>query len=143
MKKIVLFLLLIMSHTTSPFSGHNLHQFMWANIDSFSNNPERALQRYQHITQQSLWTYHGYIPFLFDYHKYETIVSLADKIDAHFAHHPHLQLLLALSFKKIDKHPEGNKRIIALAAQHPTQANIILRAAQLHVEQKDRIKRWP
>jgi tetratricopeptide (TPR) repeat protein len=118
-------------------SSHHLHQFMWANIDTFGNNPQRALQRYNHIAHESIWTYHGYIPFLFDHNKYSTIVSLAPKIDTHFANNADIQLLLALSFKKINNHSEGNKRILSLGSQHPTNAKIALRTAQTYVELKE------
>lgn len=132
-----LLLLLIIPQKTHCLSAHHLHQFMWANIDTFSNNQKRALQRYQHIAGQSVWSYYGYIPFLFDHHKYDTIVSLAQKIDTHFSKNPQLQLLLALAYKKTNNHNEGDKRIATLAVQHPTQANIILRATQLYVDHKE------
>lgn len=122
------------------FSAHNLHQFMWANIDSFAQKKHRALQRYQQGAAESVWSYHGYIPFLFDHNKYSTIVSLAPKIDAHFADNPQLQLLLALSFKKLNDHSEGNKRIAALSLTFPTNANIMLRAAQSHIELREHDK---
>lgn len=127
-------LLLAIPSLTYAFSGHHLHQFMWANIDTFGNNPERALKRYQHVAHHSIWSYHGYIPFLFDHNKYSTIVSLSSKIDTHFADNPQLQLLLALSFKKINNHAEGNKRITALSGKYPMNANIMLRSAQTYIE---------
>jgi tetratricopeptide (TPR) repeat protein len=111
---------------------------MWANIDEFNNNDQRALERYKKIAPESLATYQGYIPFLFKNQKYDTIVTYAPTLDKHFANNPSLQLLLALSFKKTGNPPLCNQRMIELNKKYPSRSDIALHAAQAHVERQQK-----
>jgi tetratricopeptide (TPR) repeat protein len=137
--KQLLITFLFTANLLNAVNANNLHKYLWANYNEFDGNRTAAVARYQDILQNngSLYSLQGYVHFLYSEQRFAEVAQLASKIDKIFSDDPHLQLIVAVSLKKADKAVEGNTRLIELSQKFQQNPDIVMRAAEAYLQQKE------
>src|SRR5438477_762760 len=136
--KIVYSLLLLyiatMHGTTTVF-----HRYLWANYNHFSGKLTTAHNWYSSLfsSHHSLYSYKGYLHFLFDTKQYVKITELIPSLDKKFEKDPEIQLLFVLALEKNKQTQEADSRLIKLNSSFKSNADIALRTTQAYVRRKE------
>src|SRR5690606_30691753 len=134
------FLLIIIK--LHALNGHNtaiFHRYLWANYNHFSGNITSAQKWYNALlsSQCSLYTYKGYINFLFDTKQNSRIIELIPLIDKEFENDPEIQLIFAISLEKNNQTNKSDERLVKISSQFKTHPEIILRTTQSYMRRKE------
>ncbi len=137
--KQLLITILCTANLLNAVNAHNLHNYLWANYNEFNGNRGAAVARYQDILENngSLYSLQGYAHFLYNEQRFAEVAQLASKIDKLFPDDQQLQLILAVALKKADKAVEGNTRLIQLSQKFQQNPDIVMRAAEAYLQQKE------
>lgn len=128
-----------------PYSLHashffnNIHHYTWANYQAFSGNKEAAQKWYNHIFSSfgSVYSYKGYIHFLFQNNEYTKIVSIMEKLSSQFAQDPLIQKLYAISLQQIGNTAAADALFIALNIQFPLDHEIAFYTISSYLKRKE------
>ena len=121
------------------FTASNLHQYIWASYNHFAGNTKTTHHWYQKIFScpSSIYTYKGYIHFLYDLGQYQRIIKLADSLNTTFAQDPDVQRIFALSFEKTNNHAQADERFIRLNDQFKSNQEIALHTTHVYLRKKE------
>lgn len=133
------FLLSMISLSLWADQTNNLHQYFWANYQHFGGDMQTALTWYNHIFSSgySIYTYKGFIHFLFDTGNYQEIARLAEKIAEKFSHDPELQFIFARAYAQTGQTAKADQLFIKLNNQFPTNPDIALQAVDVYSRRKE------
>lgn len=139
MKIRVVILLMISSIVHADEAVLNLHRYMMANYYQFGGDLQTSGKWYGQITPQddSLYVYHGYIPFLYASQNPQQIVSLIPQLDNAYAKNPLIQSIFAQALEQTGQKTEAQKRLIALNDQNKTNQEIAFKVIQIYLENKE------
>ena len=145
MKHVAIHLFCVMTafsalYTQEDFSG-SIHNYFWANYQQFKGNGSEAQEGYTKIfknkTPCCLYSYRGYIHFLFENKRFEEIYALIPTVDERFKKDPNLQLICIAVLEKMGKQNEADERLIALQSNFTQNAEITLQTAQTYLRRKE------
>lgn len=117
----------------------NLHRYIWANYNQFGNKPQVAQHWYSELigSHAPLYSYKGYINFLYSTGKFKTIVTLIPSLEEAFKDDPDTQLMFARSFERLGLIKQADEKIIRLNNHFKTHQEIAFQAAQSYVRRKE------
>jgi len=141
MKKHTYFLyyLCILSHHMHANDSATFHRYLWANYNHFSGNLTCAQDWYKKIfsADSSLYTYKGYLSFLFDTQQFKKIVDLIPSLEKKFEQDCEVQLLFALALEKNNQPREAEDKLVRLNATFKTNSEITFRVTQIFMRRKE------
>ncbi len=129
----------IVTYRTYSITASNLHQYIWASYNHFAGNTKITHHWYQKIFScpSSIYTYKGYIHFLYDLGQYQRIIKLTDSLNTIFAQDPDIQRIFALSFEKTNNHAQADERFIRLNDQFKSHQEIALHTTNVYLRKKE------
>jgi predicted Zn-dependent protease len=140
MKNNYLFLLSLTSTiAVASNSVDCLHNYLWANYNHFAGNISRAQNWYAKLfsTNNSIYTYKGYLNFLADTKQFKQIADLMPQIQKKFNNDADIQLIFANALEKTNHGNQADNHIIMLSQTFKTHAEISFRAAQTYIKRKE------
>lgn len=138
-KRYVFFFVLAVFARIHPNNTATFHNYLWANYNQFSGNLTTAQSWYKNLfsTNCSLYTYKGYLSFLFDAKQYRRIVELIPSLDKSFEKDAEIQLLFASALEQCNNSTIADDRLIKICTTFKTNSEITLRAAQAYMRRKE------
>ena len=120
-------------------STQSLHHYLWANYNHFAGNISHAQNWYEKLfaTNNSVYTYKGYLNFLSDTKQFKQIADLIPQLQKKFSNDADIQLLFANALEKTNRTQEADNHIIVLSQTFKTHPEISLRAAQTYTKRKE------
>lgn len=117
----------------------NLHRYIWANYNQFGNRPQIASVWYSQLlaSQPPLYSYKGYINFLYSSGKFKNIVAMIPAFDTAFDQDPEIQLIFARALEKIGALSQADDKIIRLSSHFKTHQEIAFQAANSYLRRKE------
>jgi len=142
MKKACIFIIVISTtiiYRTYSITASNLHPYIWANYNHFAGNTKATHHWYQKIFSSpgSIYTYKGYIHFLYDLGQYQQIIKLIDSLNTIFSQDPDTQRIFALAFEKTNNQAQADERFIRLNDQFKSHQEIALHTANVYLRKKE------
>jgi tetratricopeptide (TPR) repeat protein len=112
---------------------------MWANYQSFSGNKQEAQAWFKQIlgVKNSIYTYKGYIYFLFEHEDYQQIINIMQHMNDTFKHDIDIQRMYALSLLNTGKIKPADERIIALNIEYPHNTEIAFYAVNSYLRRQE------
>jgi tetratricopeptide (TPR) repeat protein len=137
--RILLLLHLITFKYAAASSAETLHNYLWANYNHFAGNIPHAQHWYEKLfaTNNSVYTYKGYLNFLADTKQFKQITDLIPHLQKKFSNDADIQLLFTTALEKVNRNQEADNHIIVLSQTFKTHAEISLRAAQTYTKRKE------
>jgi tetratricopeptide (TPR) repeat protein len=131
--------ILLLSTPIFPNDTTTFHNYFWANYNQFSGNLTNAQHWYKNLfsTNCSLYTYKGYLSFLFDTKQYRRIVELIPSLDKNFEKDAEIQLLFASALEHCNNNKLADDRLIKICNSFKINSEITLRAAQAYLRRKE------
>jgi tetratricopeptide (TPR) repeat protein len=132
-------MMVCMIHTLSANSTESFHRYFWANYNHFSGNLPQAHNWYTHLfsSNNSTYSYTGYLNFLADTKQFRKIVNLMPSLEKKFSNNPHVQLLFVLALEKTNQPKRADHLIISLSQSFKTNPEIAFRAVQTYIKRKE------
>lgn len=137
-------LVFVMSGSLAVFlahgnNGRTLHRYLWANYQAYNGNIKSAAQWYQTLkaSDQSRYTYTGYIAFLYRTQRYAEVVDLAKKININTCKDPDTRLLCALALKKTGCLQQAMAQLSQLSQEFKQHFEITYNTAETFIECKE------
>lgn len=120
-------------------STETLHHYLWANYNHFAGNISHAQNWYEKLfsTNNSVYTYKGYLNFLADTKQFKQITDLMPHVQKKFSNDADIQLIFANALEKTNCTKEADNHIIVLSQTFKTHSEISFRAAQTYIKQKE------
>jgi tetratricopeptide (TPR) repeat protein len=141
MKNNYLFLLSLTSTiaVANSNSADCLHHYLWANYNHFAGNISHAHNWYAKLfsTNNSIYTYKGYLNFLADTKQFKQIADLMPQIQKKFSNDADIQLLFANALEKTNRGDSADNHIIILSQTFKTHTEISFRAAQTYMKRRE------
>ncbi len=139
MKKYLLLCIIGITYNAISSGPENLHHYLWANYNHFAGNVSHAQNWYEKLfsTNNSIYTYKGYLNFLADTKQFKQIVDLIPDVQKKFSNDADIQLLFAYALEKTDHVEQADNHIITLSQTFKTHPDISLRAAQTYTKRKE------
>ncbi len=139
MKKYLLLCITCITYNAISSGPESLHHYLWANYNHFSGNISHAQNWYEKLfsTNNSVYTYKGYLNFLADTKQFKQIVDLIPQIQKTFSNDADIQLLFAIALEKTNHLEQADNHIITLSQTFKTHPDITLRAAQTYSKRKE------
>lgn len=136
--KAILYLLLSTGYAAAS-STETLHHYLWANYNHFAGNISHAQDWYVKLfsTNNSVYTYKGYLNFLADTKQFKYIVDLIPTLQNKFNNDPDIQLIFANALEKTNHNDQADNHIIMLSQTFKAHPEITLRAAQTYIKRKE------
>jgi len=132
-------ILLLFACTLSADDTTTFHRYFLANYNHFSGNIPRAQDWYTKLfsSNNSIYTYKGYLSFLADTKQFKHIVELMPTLEKKFALDPDIQLIFANALEKTNQIKQADNHIIMLSQTFKTHSEIVLRATQTYMRRKE------
>ncbi|MDP3889281.1 MAG: hypothetical protein Q8Q25_01920, partial [bacterium] len=126
-------------YNTALATYQNLHGYMWANYQQFAGNMKTAQNWYTHLlsNNSSIYTYKGFIDFLYKTNNYQQIVSVMNSVGNTFDNDPDVQIIFGHALHAVGKNQEGNALFIKLSRQFKNNLEIVFEAAKAYLMQKE------
>ena len=130
---------LCISHQCLADNTTMFHRYFCANYYHFSGNITQAQNWYNKLfsTNNSVYTYKGYLNFLADTKQYRQITNLIPSLDKKFTNDADVQLLFANALEKTNQSKKADNLIITLSQSHKTHPEITLRATQIYMRRQE------
>jgi tetratricopeptide (TPR) repeat protein len=138
-KNLLLYILCITIKYAAANNTESLHHYLWANYNHFAGNISHAQNWYEKLfaTNNSVYTYKGYLNFLADTKQFKQITDLLPHIQKKFSNDADIQLLFATALEKTNHGQQADNHIIILSQTFKTHPEISLRAAQTYTKRKE------
>ncbi len=122
-----------------PISKQVLQNYIQAEIDKTRGQLPAARQRYNALMNAngSVYTYKGYLDFLYKSRDYKKIIELMPSLEAQFAHDAQVQLIFAKTLEHTGHHKQAIEKFLDLNTQHPSNNEIAFIVAQIHYNNKE------
>ncbi len=140
----LLVLLFVMSsifkgQTIYAFNAHNMQRYFWANYHQYAGNLQKSHAWYKKIfgNHSSIYTYKGYIKFLFQTGNSAQIVPLMSKLKDKFENDPDIQLIFAQSLKQTNHTKEADELLIKLNRKFKSHAEITFHVVEAFSNRKE------
>lgn len=116
-----------------------LHHYLWANYSHFSGNITHAQNWYTKLfsSNNSVYTYKGYLNFLADTKQFKQITDLIPTIEKKFSNDPDIQLIFANALERTNQTKHADNLIITLSQSFKTHSEIAFRATQTYIRKKE------
>jgi predicted Zn-dependent protease len=141
MKKACLFFIVIvlLFHGVSAVQQNSLHRYFFASYNHFAGKMDSAHSWYKSVFDSpcSAYPYKGYITFLFDTKKYDSIITLMPDIEKAFENDPEMQLIFASSLEQTGQTDAADERLIGLHTKFKNNYGITIRTTQAYLRKKD------
>ena len=136
------FFLSILAISTGYIAANNtetVHRYLWANYSHFSGNIFHAQDWYSKLfsSNNSLYSYKGYLNFLADTKQFKQIVELIPALEKKFNNDPDTQLIFANALEKTNQTKQADSLIVALSQSFKTHSEIVFRATQTYIRRKE------
>lgn len=134
-----LYLLCITAQCSSADNTATFHRYLWANYNHFSGNIPHAQDWYKKLfaTNNSIYTYKGYLNFLADTKQFKQIISLIPFLEQRFGNDPDIQLIFVTALEKTNQIKKADNLLVTLSQSFKTHAEITLRATQTYMRRQE------
>ncbi len=114
---------------------NHFHLYLWGYYNDLGSRHQIARDCYETIlrTGGAHYTYAGYVRHLLSTQQFQKILSLIPSLDSLFSQQLDIQLIIIKALEAQGKHPQADKRVMALVNQHPDNAELVYYAAAAFV----------
>jgi len=120
-------------------NARTFHQYFYANYSHYSGNIPHAQDWYKELftTNNSVYTYKGYLSFLADTKQFKLITMLIPSLEKRFKNDPDIQLIFVTALEKTNQTKKADNLIVTLSQSFKTHSEITLRATQTYMRRQE------